>query len=97
MDWNFMDLFETLKALYIEPGVHSHSIHTGGSYMCSHSCPGAEWRKRGSRSAPNGPSDHKPNIHSHLYKAMWVKTDGAGYENANCLVIGQPAGPCSRP
>lgn len=73
MDWIYSGLFVLFaqKHFYIEPIINSY--HTMVSYMCS--CPSANWRKHGSQSAPNGPSDHHRASTSWTLLLLWT-TDG---------------------
>ena len=55
-----------------ESSSHTHTvIPVVVSYLSSHSCPGADWQKRGCQSAPTAPPT-TTNIHSYSYDAMHV-------------------------
>ena len=64
MDWICMVLFKTPKAPDRVPGsIHSHTvILVVVNPNSSHSCPRADWRKRGCHSAPTGPPTTTSNI-----------------------------------
>ena len=57
-------VFKTPKAPDRVPGsIHLHTvILVVVNYNSSHSCPGADWRKRGCHSAPTGPPTTTSNI-----------------------------------
>jgi len=54
------------------------------SYISSHSCPGADWRKRGSQSAPTAPPT--TTIHTHQYDVVHV-----------VMMVGETGGPGVNP
>lgn len=60
------------------------------NYKRSHSCPGADRRKRGGQS--DGPSDHRPDIHSHSYEAVRVQCLGPRRTGTEWDLIGQALG-----
>ena len=55
-----------------ESSSHTHTvIPVVVSYLSSHSCPGADWQKRGCQSAPTAPPT-TTNIHSYSHNEMHV-------------------------
>ena len=67
--------FLSTQRRFTETIIHSHTVvPVVVSYTCSHSCPGADWRKRGCQFAPNGPSDH----HQHSFTYIHIHTRQGG-------------------
>ena len=66
---------------FTESIIHSYPvIPVMVSYLSSHSCPGADWRKRGCHIAPTAPpTTTNIHIHSHSHKARWVKCLAQGH------------------
>lgn len=100
--WIILRFLRYSKPLIIHT-THTHTLVVL-SYMCSHSCTGADWWKHGNQPAATPPPLPRPPPNSHLYslETMWVKCLPQGHNNrlrcsriwtANLLVKEQSAQP----